>query len=85
MLYVLYALALFCLEQVAGEALYEIRGQIVINGDPGWQSRTVISANFGEYLGYAQQNGSFVIPNIKPGKTSLETFRNFPIFAHKVL
>ena len=52
---------------LASESAYDIRGQIAISNDPGWQTRTLISANFGEYYGYAQQNGSFVIPNVKPG------------------
>lgn len=53
---------------LGSEAVYDIRGQIAISNDPGWQTRTLISANFGEYYGYAQQNGSFVIPSVKPGE-----------------
>ncbi|XP_063674797.1 ER membrane protein complex subunit 7 homolog [Bolinopsis microptera] len=57
---------------LASESAYDIRGQIAISNDPGWQTRTLISANFGEYHGYAQQNGSFVIPNVKPGSYIVE-------------
>ena len=61
--------------QATDDATYEIRGQIAISNDPGWQTRTRISAGFGEYFGYAQQNGSFVIPNVKPGMIKLVTHK----------
>jgi len=57
---------------LADDTTYEIRGQIAISNDPNWQTRTVISVGFGEYYGYAQQNGSFVVPNVNPGSYIVE-------------
>ena len=55
------------LSLTAIEPLHDIRGQISVSNDPGWQVRTTVSANFGEYFGFVQQNGSFVIPSVKAG------------------
>ena len=52
---------------LAYEMGYDIRGQISINNDPGWHAKTTVSANFGDYIGYVQMNGSFIIPSVVPG------------------
>jgi len=51
---------------------YDIRGHITVSNDLSWQTRTIVSVGFGEYYGYVQQNGSFVVPNVKPGSYIVE-------------
>lgn len=78
------SVVVFYLEFVIGsEPTYPIRGRISITNDPGWQARTIVSANFGQYYGYTQENGSFVIPNVKPGNLK-PTLCNFSPFNHHV-
>ena len=52
---------------VGEQFLHDITGHISITNDPNWISHTYVSAGFGQYYGYVQQNGSFIIPNVKPG------------------
>ena len=56
---------------LASDMGYDIRGQISINNDLDWHAKTTVSANFGEYIGYIQKNGSFVIPSVVPGMSYL--------------
>ena len=63
----LLLVALLPLLESTGDVLYEIKGHITLANDPGWQAITRVSAGSGEYIGYVLEDGSFTIPNVKPG------------------
>lgn len=64
--------ALLPLLESTGDVLYEIKGHITLANDPGWQAITRVSAGSGEYIGYVLEDGSFTIPNVKPGSYIVE-------------